>query len=373
MAASHGWTSVAVPLALSLGAIGDSHQPAGQARTYYIAADEIIWDYAPSGVDEVMGHVIDTTEFNIPNGPAVSARKFRKAVYREYSDSTFKTLKVRPARWDHLGIMGPVLHGEVGDTIRVVFRNNARYAFSIHPHGVFYTKSSEGAPYVDGTAAANRLDDAVPSGGTHTYIWPVPERAGPGPQDPNSIVWPYHSHTHEWRDVNAGLIGAIVIARAGELKADGTPKGIDRELVTLFGVFNESESRYTSDNLKTFTGDTARTAAKGPVTFTANGGVYTINGFAFGNLPLPALTVRRGEHVRWYLIASTNDADFHAAHWHGGTVLIGGQRTDVANLAVPLATATADMVTDVSGVWMLHCHVSGHMKLGMAARFAVVD
>jgi hypothetical protein len=35
---------------------------------------------------------------------------------------------------------------------------------------------------------------------TFVYEWGVPERAGPGPDDPSSIVWFYHSHVDERRD-----------------------------------------------------------------------------------------------------------------------------------------------------------------------------
>ncbi len=31
----------------------------GKVRTYYVAADEVNWDYAPSGRDEAMGHPFD--------------------------------------------------------------------------------------------------------------------------------------------------------------------------------------------------------------------------------------------------------------------------------------------------------------------------
>ena len=43
----------------------------------------------------------------------------------------------------------------------------------MHPHGVLYDKSSEGSPYEDGTTRAEHGDDAVPPGGTWTYIWEV--------------------------------------------------------------------------------------------------------------------------------------------------------------------------------------------------------
>ena len=78
-----------------------------------------------------------------------------------------------------LGFLGPLIRAEVGDTIQVIFRNNAKRPYSMHPHGVFYNKDSEGAPYEDGTSGADKADDGVPPGGTHKYTWQVPERAGP--------------------------------------------------------------------------------------------------------------------------------------------------------------------------------------------------
>lgn len=126
----------------------------------------------------------------------------------------------------------------------------------MHPHGVAYLKSSEGSPYFDGTmgaplgggawlqasgcglafelhlpprrprrrrrwrpghaasdltrllecpllpalpgVGADRADDHVAPGATYTYTWQVPESSGPGPEDPSTLVWMYHSHTSEW-------------------------------------------------------------------------------------------------------------------------------------------------------------------------------
>ena len=44
---------------------------------------------------------------------------YKKAVYREYTDKTFSTQKPHP---EHLGIIGPVLRGEDGDTIVIYFK-----------------------------------------------------------------------------------------------------------------------------------------------------------------------------------------------------------------------------------------------------------
>ena len=89
----------------------------------------------------------------------------------------------------------------------------------MHPHGVFYKKDSEGASYNDGIPDSQKKGSAVPPGETYTYVWEIPERAGPGPADPSSLVWLYHSHVYEPKDVNSGLVGAILFysaaARAG--------------------------------------------------------------------------------------------------------------------------------------------------------------
>jgi FtsP/CotA-like multicopper oxidase with cupredoxin domain len=77
---------------------------------------------------------------------------YRKAVFHEYRDATFTTPKPRPAELAHMGLLGPVIRAEVGDTIQVVLRNNASFPFSLNPHGVSYDRDSEGAMYADGMA-----------------------------------------------------------------------------------------------------------------------------------------------------------------------------------------------------------------------------
>ena len=79
-----------------------------------------------------------------------------KCLYRGYTDATFAHLKARPATSATSASLGPVIRAEVGDTIKVVFRNTCPFPTSIHPHGVFYDKSSEGAPYNDGTHGAKQ-------------------------------------------------------------------------------------------------------------------------------------------------------------------------------------------------------------------------
>jgi manganese oxidase len=139
----------------------------GKVRTYYIAADEVDWDYAPGGVNKMMGMKFEgcSTVFT-ERGPHRIGTVYRKALYREYTDDTFTRLKPRPPEWEHTGILGPIPRAEVGDTIRILFKNNATRPYSMHPHGVLYRKDSEGAPYEDDTSGTDKEDDAVPPGKT---------------------------------------------------------------------------------------------------------------------------------------------------------------------------------------------------------------
>lgn len=164
-------------------------QPAGQVRRYYIAADEVTWDYAPTGRNLITGQPFDATaRVYVTRSKHRIGSRYRKALYREYTDATFTTLKPRDERWRHLGMMGPMIRAVVGDTLEVHFRNNTGRPVSVHPHGVFYTKANEGTPYADGTSGADKADDAVAPGATYVYRWSVPESAGPTAHDGSTVM-----------------------------------------------------------------------------------------------------------------------------------------------------------------------------------------
>jgi FtsP/CotA-like multicopper oxidase with cupredoxin domain len=357
------------------GSSGDSapdaaSQTKDQIRTYYIAADEVEWDYAPSGINQITGEAFDEeAAVFVKNGSDRIGKVYLKSQYREYTDDSFTTLKAIPAKWQHKGILGPVIQAEVGDTIRVVFKNNTRFPASVHPHGVFYEKNSEGTPYNDGTSGSDKDDDAVPPGGIYTYVWEVPERAGPGPMDPSSVLWMYHGHVDEPADTNAGLIGPIIITKRGMANADGSPKDIDREFVALYTVFDENTSLYLEDNIQKFTGKPDMVDPDDD-DFIESNLMHSINGYVFGNLPLGTMTMHRGERVRWYVMAQGTEVDLHTPHWHGNVVVVNGMRTDVVNL-LPMSMVVADMVPDAIGTWFFHCHVNDHITAGMLARYRV--
>lgn len=360
-------------LALALGLVGaltSAGQAAGVTRTYFIAADEVEWDYAPSNSNQITGLPFgDTENVFVQNGPLRIGDTYIKALYREYTSDSFATPKVDP-KGQHLGVLGPVIRAVVGDTIVVNFKNNTRFPVSVHPHGVFYLKNSEGAPYADGTSGANKNDDAVaPNGGTHKYTWIVPERAGPGPMDPSSIVWAYHSHTDEVRDTNGGLVGPIIITKAGMAKADGSPKDVDREFVNLFTVFDENNTNYLEANIQRFAG-TPNKVNSDDDGFIESNLMHSINGFVYGNMPDPGLAMNAGERVRWYMIGMGTEVDLHTPHWHANTLLWGGMRTDMTEL-LPMSMKTLDMKPDNPGEWLYHCHVNDHLDAGMVTTYTV--
>ena len=306
-----------------------------QTRDYYLAAEEVMWDYAPSRTSPMPSGAHGP---GIPR-PWAGHTRHKKVRYVEYTDQTFTTRKPQP-EW--LGVLGPVIRAEVGDTVRVHFLNRARGHYSVHPHGLRYTKDHEGAVYAGQGAGAR-----VPPGGRHVYTWTADEGSGPGPADPSSIVWWYHSHVDEPRDVNVGLLGPLIVTARGRARPDATPADVDRELVLLLMVFNENRA-----------GDDKN----------ERGLMHAINGYIFGNLP--GLVMDNGEKVRWHVLGMGNEMDLHTVHWHAKTLDFRGRRTDVIEL-LPGSMATADMRADNPGTWLLHCHVGDHMHAGMFAVFTI--
>jgi hypothetical protein len=296
-------------------------------RHYYIAAEDVTWDYAPSGRDLIHGGIIPK--------PWTSQTRFLKTRYFEYTDATFTTRKPQP-EW--LGILGPVIRAEVGDTIVVDFINRGQAPHSMHPHGLRYDKDNEGAMYLPAGRGG-----AVSPGGRFTYHWFADAGSGPGPGELSSKVWWYHAHTDEAKETNAGLLGPIIITAKGKANADGTPKDVDREFVALFMLFDQLQGK----DLGLF---------------------YSINGYIFGNLP--GLVMKQGEHVRWYLLGMGSEKDLHSPHWHGKTVSDKLRTTDVVEL-LPGSMVTVDMAADNPGTWLFHCHVADHMEAGMMAVYTI--
>ncbi|MGK2962954.1 MAG: multicopper oxidase domain-containing protein [Gemmatimonadaceae bacterium] len=352
-----------------------------RTRTYYIAADVVLWDYAPGDRDRITGIPFDEHPHAgtfVLGGEDRIGSTYYKILYREYSDASFTTLKKDAdaeyrARWAHLGAVGPAILAQVGDTIRVVFRNNSLQPVSVHPHGVFYDKDSEGASYchdpIPNAPCVGLADDAVPAGQMVTYVWLVPERAGPAKVDGSSIMWMYHSHTDEVMDTNTGLAGPIIITERGKMTESGRPVDVDREFVFLYTVFNENDSWLLDRNIETFAGDPATVDHDDDEFFESNL-MHSINGWVYGYQPLESVTMKKGERVRWYMFALGTEVDLHTPHWHGQSGVVMGVRTDIIEL-LPASMKVFDMEPDNPGTWLFHCHVNDHINAGMLTRFVV--
>ncbi|MCB2110416.1 MAG: multicopper oxidase domain-containing protein [Defluviimonas sp.] len=336
-----------------------------ETRTYYIAAEEIDWNYAPEGREMMMGMEFDDDQkVFVEPGPSRIGSVYHKVHYVGYTDADFTTRT--PLDDPSMGILGPVIRAEVGDEIEVVLKNASTVPVSAHPHGVFYNKDAEGAMTNDGTTGADRKDDMVMPGETYTYHWGVPERAGPGPNDGSSVVWLYHSHVHSIADTNSGLVGPMVITAKGMANPDGSPKDVDREFFSFYSVLNENESLFLDDMIAKLPEPPGEDDEE---EFEESNLMHSINGYVYGNMPMPQM--HAGDHVRWYVMTLGTEVDLHTPHWHGNTVLSNGHRKDVVEL-LPATTLVADMVPDAVGVWMYHCHVNDHIAAGMTGRYEVL-
>lgn len=346
---------------------GGSFHSDGITRTYYISADQVAWNYAPQGKNLITGKPFDdVADTYVQRGPGRVGSTYLKCLYRGYTDASFRTPQTRAAADQYLGLLGPVIRAAVGDTIKVVFRNTCPFPTSVHPHGVFYDKDSEGAPYNDGTTAGDKTDDGVATGKQHVYTWLVPDRAGPGPNDGSSVMWMYHSHTDEVGDTYAGLMGPMVVTRAGLARSDGSPKDVDREVFALFSVMDENKSPLLTASEHRFEHPYRDTSDDED--FEESNLMHSVNGYVFGNQPM--ITLAKGQRVRWYVMSMGTEVDLHTPHWHGNDVTVNGMRMDVVSL-LPAGMIVADMVPDNPGIWLFHCHVNDHIKAGMLTRYQV--
>lgn len=316
-------------------------------RAYYIAADEVVWNYAPTGRDIIAGTPLP------PSSKLNLGSAYRKILYREYADASFKTQVPRPESLAYMGVLGPTIHAEVGDTVVVTFKNNARIP----------TNVSAGAAFGQRPAP-------VPPGTIQKYAWVVPESAGPGPMDGSSIAWRYFSTVDEIRDENTGMIGALVVTKRGAAKSDGSPADVEREVFSLFSEIDETQSRMIAVNLADPAINPHRVKPLPPgFGYISANEFFTIDGYVYGNMPMPVL--REGALARWYVITTGSDFDAHVPHWHGQTVTMNGMRTDAIDIE-DNQVKVVDMLPDNPGVWLFHCHLAGHLQAGMEARFKVL-
>ncbi|XP_078288378.1 ceruloplasmin isoform X1 [Panthera onca] len=344
-------------------------------RHYYIAAEEIIWNYAPSGIDTFTQENLtapgSASEVFFEQGPTRIGGSYKKLVYREYTDASFTNQKKRGPEEEHLGILGPVIWAEVGDTIRVTFHNKGTYPLSIEPIGVRVSKDNEGSYYA---SHHNPSSGSVPPSASHvapqqtfTYEWTVPKEVGPTYKDPVCLSKMYYSAVDPTKDIFTGLIGPMKICRKGSLHENGRQKGVDKEFYLFPTVFDENESLLLDDNIRMFT-TAPHLVDKEDEDFQESNKMHSMNGFMYGNQP--GLSMCKEKSVVWYLFSAGNEADVHGIYFTGNTYLSKGERRDTGNL-FPQTSLTLFMQPDAQGTFDVECLTTDHYTGGMKQKYTV--
>ncbi|KAM7380225.1 hypothetical protein PAMP_003537 [Pampus punctatissimus] len=324
------------------------------AKTYFISAEEVEWDYAGYGQRR-------ENKF----GKNSRETKFIKVVFRSYIDGHFRTPDIRGEMDEHLGILGPVIKAEVGQTIMVVFRNNANRPYSLHPNGVSYTKYTEGLSYEDGSKYWHKYDNEVQPNTTFTYIWKVNPTVGPMTDESQCRTWAYYSGVNPERDIHSGLIGPLLVCRKGTLDNKVTNT---REFTLLFMTFDESQSWYYEMNHKMM----QRKNRRRILDLKENLKFHSINGIIYN---LKGLRMYTNQLVRWHLINMGSPRDFQSVHFHGQTFLhkkISNYRHAIYPL-LPGSFATLEMYPSKPGLWQLETEVGFNQQQGMQTLFLVID
>ncbi|NXH82664.1 HPHL1 protein, partial [Edolisoma coerulescens] len=166
-----------------------AQQQRGAMRLYYIAAEEVEWDYASNKSSAPKIYNISSNE------ERYSTQKTAVGTGHTYSGGeTLKHHFMTPPLYFLGGTLtalipgifclnlGPLLHAEVGDSVLIVFKNKASRPYSISAHGIEEVGCEE----------EPETPITLP-GEINTYRWNVPERSGPGKTDPNCITWVYYS------------------------------------------------------------------------------------------------------------------------------------------------------------------------------------
>lgn len=331
----------------------------GNVRQYYISAEEVEWDYAPTGWDNWLGVPFDISPRVKASGYA-GMTKWEKALYRGYTDSSFTELSAQPS-WQ--GVQGPTIRSEVGDLIEIMFVNklSQNYA-SMHSMGLEYTKSNEGAVYPNNTMPGENstqvVGSAVAPGECYVYKWFVPDSAAPATGEP-SKMWGYHSYVTMEQDLNAGLMGPQIVYPAGTMN---TTINTYREFPLLFMAFDETDSfmsainsgsssssgqissenpSYSSStidpfNLGGFSGNYSTWHPQLTNLKTSGHGngpsFYSLNGYVFANNPEFGMCLN--DRVIWYVYAQGGAS--HVFHMHGNSFTFQGfNRASISKYSCP--------------------------------------
>ncbi|XP_067853043.1 coagulation factor V isoform X2 [Heptranchias perlo] len=323
---------------------------------YYIAAEECNWDYAPNLPDHVSR---DLSGKYLEKGPDRIGKVYKKAVYVEYTDSTFTVVKHKPESGSSKGILGPVLRGEIGDRFKIIFKNLASRPYNINPHGLTEIK-------VDKAGGHNARNHTVQPNKTVTYFWNLTKSDGPTNSDLGCLTRFYFSNVDMDRDISSGLIGPLLICAKNMLDTNARLVKIDKAKYLFFSLFDENKSWYINENIEKNCKDPLRVNPNDPEFYDSNL-MHSINGFVYENVP--KLNFCMNEVIFWHVILGAQDK-FLSIYFHGQTFKYDGVYEDVLTL-FPFSSETIRMDMDNIGLWLLEPLNYRYQIQGMRAKFRV--
>ena len=390
-------------------------RPNGRVREFWIQADSFEHNAVPNGMDAMMGRQYTAAQST-----------FWAVGFRAYTPGWESPLEA-DTRPDGIGansgIPGPVLRAEVGDVIRVHFRNNDehyRWPHSMHPHGVVYAPESDGGWLAED---AQRPGSAVEFGESYVYTWLChPSSAG---------TWPYHDHSvpqipsgpsspsgvsadaadatvrygpdapvsgrrreteanHDGGADHGGSAegpgngpgnGGAGSGGAGSGGADGGSAdgggqdntghdGMVMEIGAELGLFGiiavtDYQTPQVDHEFVLFLHDLSKRSARslGQPLNMFNGGAFVDN--------TPTFTAKVGDRVRWRIAALGEELHVFHIHGHRWRSRQGYQGWVDSQIVGPSTTLTIEYTEDNPGDWIYHCHVTHHMSGGMVGRYRV--
>uniref|UniRef100_A0A8C7Z1X5 Coagulation factor VIII, procoagulant component n=1 Tax=Oryzias sinensis TaxID=183150 RepID=A0A8C7Z1X5_9TELE len=346
------------------GAVGGVDPRSGERRPrlYYIAAEEITWDYG-----------IRTPHQEMCRGMRKFLPEYKKVVFRAYMDDKFERPIGRGELEEHLGIMGPFIGAEINELLTVTFKNKASRPYSFHLHGVYDGHQGTGMGQADSEAApAGIPGEPVPPGEARTYNWKIHKKQGPSDSEFNCKTGAYYSTVDKEKDLHSGLIGPLVICKVGTLEIQLNKKPTIQDFSLLFHTFDETKSWYLQENLQKYCTPSCQANTDDPWYHTSNK-FAAINGYVAETLP--GLMVAQHQQVRWHLLNVGGDKEFHAVHFHGLPFTVHTNqehRMGVFSL-FPGVFGTVEMTPSTVGTWLVECTIGDYQLAGMRAKLLVYD
>ncbi|XP_053435824.1 coagulation factor VIII isoform X1 [Nycticebus coucang] len=325
---------------------------------HYIAAQEEDWDYAPSVLTP------DDRSYKsqyLKNGPQRIGRKYKKVRFIAYTNETFKT---REAIQYESGILGPLLYGEVGDTLLIIFKNQASRPYNIYPHGITDVRPLHSGRLPKGVKHLKDLP--ILPGEIFKYKWTVTLEDGPTKSDPRCLTRYYSSFINLERDLASGLIGPLLICYKESVDQRGNQMMSDKRNVILFSVFDENRSWYLTENMQHFLPNATVVHPQDPE-FQASNIMHSINGYVFDSLQL---SICLHEVAYWYILSIGAQTDFLSVFFSGYTFKHKMVYEDTLTL-FPFSGETVFMSMENPGLWVLGCHNSDFRNRGMTALLKV--